>query len=185
MVTAPPRSQIVERDSPMQENLSLDTRLCLVAAYSTCIPHVLAVLLFGKWHPITMLTAASVSSDGAHAAGEDRDDWMSTNHFMKWAFSCGLCLASRGHYYRARPRARFHAVPLRYLFASWQLYPTALRRPYAAIRRPKPRGGSGMRDDYRAHEICVMILSTEFQRSFRRALRGTLHSVRSSGPTDL
>jgi hypothetical protein len=66
-----------------------------------------------------MLTAASVSSDGAHAAGEDGDDWMPTNRFMKWAFSCGLCLASRGRYHRTRPRARFHAVPLRYLFASW------------------------------------------------------------------
>jgi hypothetical protein len=160
MGSSPSQPQNVEHASPTKENSSSHTRLRLVAAYSTHILHVLAVLLFGKWDPLTMLTAASASSDGAHAAGEDGDDWMTPTRFMK----CASHAVSASQAVAAIIELDPELVFMPYLFGIYLLHGSFILLLFAdrmlQLGGPNPDVEQACETIIRAHEICVVTLST-------------------------
>ncbi|KAH8799451.1 transcriptional activator xlnR [Xylogone sp. PMI_703] len=175
----------VGSDSHSAERSTSMTRLRLVTAYSTHILHVLAVLLYGKWDPLAMLTASSTSSSSATSVAEDSDDWMNPARFMKCASHAVAASKAVATIITLDPELVF----MPYLFGIYLLHGSFILLLFAD-RMPQLGGPNAEVEQacetvIRAHEVCVVTLSTEFQRSFRRVLRSTLYSVTNIVHSDL
>lgn len=168
-------SRSAERSSSM-------TRLRLVTAYSTHILHVLAVLLYGKWDPLAMLAASSTSTP---SVAEDSDDWMNPARFMKCASHAVAASQAVATIITLDPELVF----MPYLFGIYLLHGSFILLLFAdrmpQLGGPNPEVEQACETVIRAHEVCVVTLSTEFQRSFRRVLRSTLNSVTNIVPSDV
>ena len=162
----------------------------LVTAYGTFILHVLHVLLHGKWDAVSML--------------ENDDGWITSAPFMKCASHAISASEAVSQILRCDPELTF----MPYLFGIYLLHGSFIlllfadRMPQIGPNESVERACETI---IRAHEVCVVTLSTEFQVStavqgprlangfaktscfqkrFRKVLRSTLYSVRSAGATN-
>lgn len=159
-------------------------RVRLVAAYSTHILHVLAVLLYGKWDPLDMLSNSPPSSSKG-SASPDSDDWITPARFIKCASHAVSGSQAVAAIIDLDPELAF----MPYLFGIYLLHGSFILLLFAdrmpQLGGPNPEVEAACETIVRAHEICIVTLSTEFQRSFRRILRSTLYAVRSLEPNAL
>ncbi|KXJ92997.1 fungal-specific transcription factor domain-domain-containing protein [Microdochium bolleyi] len=142
----------------------------LVTAYSSFILHVLHVLLHGKWDAPSML--------------DNRDGWIPSVGFIKCASHAVSASDAVSRILACDPELSF----MPYLFGIYLLHGSFILLLFAD-RMPQ----IGLNEDVeraceiiiRAHEVCVVTLSTEFQKRFRKVLRSTLYSVRSAGTSNV
>lgn len=124
------------------------SRLQLVAAYSTHILHVLHVLLHGKWDAISML--------------DDDDDWITSARFNSCASHAIAASQAVSQILKFDPELTF----MPYLFGIYLLHGSFILLLFADRM---PRVGPNQSVELacetiiRAHEVCVVTLSTEFQ----------------------
>jgi xylanolytic transcriptional activator XlnR len=161
----------------------------LVTAYGTFILHVLHVLLHGKWDAVSML--------------ENDDGWITSVPFMKCASHAIAASEAVSLILGCDPELTF----MPYLFGIYLLHGSFILLLFAD-RMPQLGPNESVEKAcetiIRAHEVCVVTLSTEFQVStlgheylcihsivlmhrqkrFRKVLRSTLYSVRSAGVTN-
>lgn len=128
----------------------------LVVAYSTHILHVLQVLLYGKWDPIAML--------------DNEDDWISSPGFTDCASHAIAASEAVSTVLALDPELTF--IP--YLFGIYLLHGSFI--PLLFADRMPQLGGPNQGVEricetiIRAHEVCVVTLSTEFQVSTKGLL---------------
>lgn len=162
------------------------SRTRLVVAYSTQILHVLHVLLHGKWDAISML--------------DNSDGWITTPGFPECASHAVAASEVVSTILKLDPELTF----MPYLFGIYLLHGSFILLLFADRM---PQLGSNQSVEHacetiiRAHEVCVVTLSTEFQvwpslivqlgsaniypkRNFRRVVRSTLYSVRGTSPAE-
>jgi xylanolytic transcriptional activator XlnR len=130
------------------------SRLQLVTAYSTHILHVLHVLLHGKWDAISML--------------DDDDDWITSKRFNDCASHAIAASQAVSQILKFDPELTF----MPYLFGIYLLHGSFILLLFADRM---PRVGPNQSVELacetivRAHEVCVVTLSTEFQVSLLSA----------------
>ncbi|OAA64102.1 transcriptional activator xlnR [Akanthomyces lecanii RCEF 1005] len=163
-------------DMPMGMNGGLPpidsnhSRIRLVKAYSTHILHVLHVLLHGKWDAISML--------------DDGDDWITSKRFTECASHAISASQSVSTILTIDPELTF----MSYLFGIYLLQGSFILLLFADRMPqlgPNESVEQACENIIRAHEVCVVTLSTEFQKNFRRVVRSTLYAVRGAGTTNL
>ncbi|PHH88413.1 hypothetical protein CDD83_7557 [Cordyceps sp. RAO-2017] len=145
------------------------TKVRLVKAYSTHILHVLHVLLHGKWDAISML--------------DDGDDWITSKRFTECAAHAISASQSVSTILAIDPELTF----MSYLFGIYLLQGSFILLLFADRMPqlgPNESVEQACENIIRAHEVCVVTLSTEFQKNFRKVVRSTLYSVRGSGTTN-
>ncbi|KAH8672157.1 hypothetical protein BGZ61DRAFT_555763 [Ilyonectria robusta] len=160
--------QLARGDAEANNSTSKDAlRLRLAIAYSSHILHVLYVLLHGKWDPISML--------------DNDDDWITTPRFIECASHAIAASEAVSEILDLDPELMF----MPYLFGIYLLHGSFILLLFAD-RMPQLGPNKSVEQAcetiIRAHEVCVVTLNTEFQRSFRRVLRLTLYSVRRVHP---
>lgn len=158
----------------------------LVKAYSTHILHVLHVLLHGKWDAISML--------------DDGDDWITSKRFTECAAHAISASQSVSTILTIDPELTF----MSYLFGIYLLQGSFILLLFADRMPqlgPNESVEQACENIIRAHEVCVVTLSTEFQvsttpvvaifympnslkKNFRKVVRSTLYSVRGAGTTN-
>ncbi|KAF5618754.1 transcription activator [Fusarium sp. NRRL 52700] len=142
----------------------------LVTAYSTFILHVLHVLLYGKWDAVSML--------------DNKDGWIPSVGFMKCASHAIAASDAMSRILTCDPELSF----MPYLFGIYLLHGSFIlllfadRMPQLGLNESVEKACEII---IRAHEVCVVTLSTEFQKRFRKVLRSTLYSVRSPATSNL
>ncbi|KAJ4080224.1 hypothetical protein NW756_011185 [Fusarium oxysporum] len=142
----------------------------LVTAYSTFILHVLHVLLHGKWDAVSML--------------DNKDGWIPSVGFMKCASHAIAASDAMSRILTCDPELSF----MPYLFGIYLLHGSFIlllfadRMPQLGLNESVEKACEII---IRAHEVCVVTLSTEFQKRFRKVLRSTLYSVRSPATSNL
>lgn len=140
---------------PMDSNHS---RIRLVKAYSTHILHVLHVLLHGKWDAISML--------------DDGDDWITSKRFTECASHAISASQSVSTILTIDPELTF----MSYLFGIYLLQGSFILLLFADRMPqlgPNESVEQACENIIRAHEVCVVTLSTEFQVGFRQLLDDT------------
>lgn len=124
------------------------SRLQLVTAYSTHILHVLHVLLHGKWDAISML--------------DDNDDWITSTRFNDCASHAIAASQAVSSILKFDPELTF----MPYLFGIYLLHGSFILLLFAD-RMPQLGANQSVElaceTIVRAHEVCVVTLSTEFQ----------------------
>ena len=141
----------------------------LVTAYSTFILHVLHVLLHGKWDAVNMLSSSTDPSIS---------DWITSPSFVHCASHAIHASDAVSKILLCDPELTF----MPYLFGIYLLHGSFILLLFAD-RMPQVGGPNesverACETIIRAHEVCVVTLSTEFQKRFRKVLRSTLYSVR-------
>ncbi|KAF4972709.1 hypothetical protein FSARC_774 [Fusarium sarcochroum] len=122
----------------------------LVTAYSTFILHVLHVLLHGKWDAVSML--------------DNRDGWIPSVGFMKCASHAIAASDAMSRILACDPELSF----MPYLFGIYLLHGSFIlllfadRMPQLGLNESVEKACEII---IRAHEVCVVTLSTEFQRA--------------------
>lgn len=131
---------------PPEPSGKLDVRL--VVAYSTFILHVLHVLFYGKWDAISML--------------DNEDDWITTPRFAECASHAIEASEAVADILRLDPELTF----MPYLFGIYLLHGSFILLLFAD-RMPQLGQNQSVEQAcetiIRAHEVCVVTLSTEFQ----------------------
>jgi xylanolytic transcriptional activator XlnR len=123
----------------------------LVAAYSTFILHVLHVLLHGKWDAVSML--------------DNKDGWIPSVGFMKCASHAIAASDAMSRILACDPELSF----MPYLFGIYLLHGSFIlllfadRMPQLGLNESVEKACEII---IRAHEVCVVTLSTEFQVRF-------------------
>ena len=124
------------------------SRLKLATAYSTLILHVLHVLLHGKWDAISML--------------DDDDDWITSPRFNSCATHSIAASEAVSSILQSDPELTF----MPYLFGIYLLHGSFILLLFAD-RMPQLGPNQSVEQAcetiIRAHEVCVVTLSTEFQ----------------------
>ncbi|KAM9876105.1 short-chain dehydrogenase [Verticillium dahliae] len=120
----------------------------LVVAYSTHILHVMHVLLHGKWDAISML--------------DNEDDWITTPRFAECASHAIAASEAVSDILKFDPELTF----MPYLFGIYLLHGSFILLLFAD-RMPQLGPNQSVEQAcetiIRAHEVCVVTLSTEFQ----------------------
>ncbi|KAG4263723.1 hypothetical protein FPRO03_08999 [Fusarium proliferatum] len=120
----------------------------LVTAYSTFILHVLHVLLHGKWDAVSML--------------DNKDGWIPSVGFMKCASHAIAASDAMSRILTCDPELSF----MPYLFGIYLLHGSFIlllfadRMPQIGLNESVEKACEII---IRAHEVCVVTLSTEFQ----------------------
>ncbi|PHH70114.1 hypothetical protein CDD80_6224 [Ophiocordyceps camponoti-rufipedis] len=156
-LTVPSRDLVTGLSTPVlhQDGIRLaaydaadHTKVRLVKAYSTHMLHVLHVLLHGKWDAISML--------------DDGEDWITSKRFTECATHAISASQSVSTILAIDPELTF----MSYLFGiyllqgSFVLLLFADRMPQLG---PNESVEQACENIIRAHEVCVVTLSTEFQ----------------------
>lgn len=146
------------------------TDVQLVVCYCTHILHVLHILLYSQWDPIDML--------------DNEDGWIATQDFSKCASHAIAASEAVSRILEHDPELAF----MPYLFGIYLLQGSFIpllfadRMPQLGMNQSVAQACETI---IRAHEVCIVTLTTEFQRSFRRAVRSTLYSVRGISLAEL
>lgn len=113
---------------------------------------------------------------------ENDDGWITSVEFMKCAFHAIAASSAVSQILRRDPELTF----MPYLFGIYLLHGSFILLLFAD-RMPQLGPNESVEKAcetiIRAHEVCVVTLNTEFQKRFRKVLRSTLYSVRSTSPT--
>lgn len=140
--------------APYQEGMRMthdaadQTKVRLVKAYSTHILHVLHVLLHGKWDAISML--------------DDGDDWITSKRFTECAAHAISASQSVSTILALDPELTF----MSYLFGIYLLQGSFILLLFADRMPqlgPNESVEQACENIIRAHEVCVVTLSTDFQ----------------------
>jgi hypothetical protein len=137
---------------PMARPAANQTKIQLVKAYSAHIVHVLYVLLHGKWDAICML--------------DDGDDWITSKRFNECASHAISASQSVSTILTIDPELAF----MSYLFGIYLLQGSFILLLFADRMPqlgPNESVEQACENIIRAHEVCVVTLSTEFQVSPR------------------
>ncbi|TVY19610.1 Xylanolytic transcriptional activator xlnR-like protein, partial [Lachnellula arida] len=145
-----------------------DIQTRIVVAYGTHVMHVLHILLTGKWDPISLL--------------DDNDLWISSQSFINatgHAVSAAEAIDSILEY---DPGLEF----MPFFFGVYLLQGSFLLLLIADKLQVEasPSVIKACETIVRAHEACVVTLSTEYQRNFRKVMRSALAQVRGRVPED-
>ncbi|KAH7156741.1 hypothetical protein EDB81DRAFT_646939 [Dactylonectria macrodidyma] len=139
------------------------TQLQLVRNYGMHILHVLYVLLYGKWDAICMM--------------DDDDGWITSEGFAECASHAISSSQTIAKILEIDPELTF----MSYLFGIYLLHGSFIFLLFAD-RMPQLGPNQSVElaceNIIRAHEVAVVTLNTEFQKTFRKVLRSTLYSVR-------
>lgn len=129
-------------------NASDPSKMRLAKAYSAHILHVLHVLLHGKWDAISML--------------DDGDDWITSKRFNECASHAISASQSVSTILTIDPELTF----MSYLFGIYLLQGSFILLLFADRMPqlgPNESVAQACENIIRAHEVCVVTLSTEFQ----------------------
>jgi hypothetical protein len=134
--------------APVARSVTDQSKVQLVRAYSTHIVHVLYVLLHGKWDAICML--------------DDGDDWITSKRFNECASHAISASQSVSTILTIDPELAF----MSYLFGIYLLQGSFILLLFADRMPqlgPNESVEQACENIIRAHEVCVVTLSTEFQ----------------------
>lgn len=149
LVVGVPGPTIRQSGMPLASDRAAEvSKMRLVRAYSTHILHVLHVLLHGKWDAISML--------------DDGDDWITSKRFTECASHAISASQSVSIILTIDPELTF----MSYLFGIYLLQGSFILLLFADRMPqlgPNPSVEQACEDIIRAHEVCVVTLSTEFQ----------------------
>ncbi|KAH6707556.1 fungal-specific transcription factor domain-containing protein [Leptodontidium sp. MPI-SDFR-AT-0119] len=140
-------------------------RLRTIIGYSNYFLHVLHVLLHGSWDPVDMI---------------DGSDWITPNSFVKCATHTISAAATVAEILDYDPELNF----MPYLFGIYLLHGSFILLIFAD-RMDMATSETIIRaceTTYRAHEVCVVTLNTEYQKTFKKVLRSALCNVRGTIP---
>lgn len=130
------------------EHISTETRAALVLAYARYIVHVLHVLLHGEWDAISML--------------EDEGNWIASSSFPECAFQAIAAAQAVSEILEIDPELAF----MPYLFGIYLFHGSFVLLLFAD-RMPQVGPNASVEQAceviIRAHEVCVVTLSTDFQ----------------------
>lgn len=109
--------------------------------------HVLHVLLYGKWGPISML--------------DDEDRWTATEGFMKCVTHAVMAAKAIGEILEYDPELSF----MPYLFGIYLLHGSFILLLFADTIDAATGAviGQACETTIRAHEVCIVTLNTEYQ----------------------
>lgn len=135
-------------DEPDRQHSGRGNTRRIVVAYSTHILHVLYVLLYGKWDAIAML--------------DNEDDWITSSQFAECASHAIAASQAVSSILNLDPELVF----MPYLFGIYLLHGSFILLLFADRMPqlgPNPSVEQACETLIRAHEVCVVTLSTEFQ----------------------
>ncbi|KAM4066754.1 fungal specific transcription factor [Hirsutella rhossiliensis] len=138
----------------------------IVLAYATHIMHVLHILTFDKWDPVSLL--------------DDKDFWISSQSFITATTHAVSAANAVSQMLEYDPGLEF--MPF---FFGIYLLQGSLLFPLVADKLQRETSHSvvgACEVIVRAHEICVLTLSTEYQRNFGKVMRGALAVLRGHVP---
>ncbi|KAL4755763.1 fungal specific transcription factor domain-containing protein [Aspergillus foveolatus] len=148
--------------SPPNTTVPKDTAN-MVVAYAVYILKVLYVLLYGKWDAITML--------------EDDGDWITSSRFADCSSSSIAAARAISDILTVDPELSF----MPYLFGIYLFHGSFVLLLFAERMSqigPNPSVEEACEVIIRAHEVAIVTLSTEFQKTFRKAFRSILYNAR-------
>ncbi|KAH6977423.1 hypothetical protein BKA56DRAFT_486916 [Ilyonectria sp. MPI-CAGE-AT-0026] len=153
----------IRHEAPTRRDSSDQAQLQIVRAYGRHIMHVLYVLLYGKWDAICMM--------------DDDDGWITSGGFGECASHAISASQTIATILEIDPELTF----MSYLFGIYLLHGSFIFLLFAD-RMPQLGPNQSVElaceNIIRAHEVSIVTLNTEFQRTFRKVLRSTLYSVR-------
>jgi xylanolytic transcriptional activator XlnR len=157
-------------------------QVLLVTSYARFIVNVLHVLLQGKWDAVSMLspdTPPTSPSQAHDPSSMGISNWITSVEFMKCASHAILASEAVETILSADPELTFmpYLLGIYLLHGSFILLLFADRMPQVGQNESVERACETI---IRAHEVCVVTLSTEFQKRFRKVLRATLYEVRKN-----
>ncbi|GAB0141430.1 hypothetical protein EsHS_00002025 [Epichloe bromicola] len=140
-----------------------------VSAYGTHVMHVLHILLQGKWDPISLL--------------DDEDMWISSPDFVAASGHAVAAAEAVGQILEYDPGLEL----MPYFFGVYLLQGSFLLLLIVDKLQAEasPNVVRACETIVRAHDACVVTLSTEYQRKFSKVMRGALALVRGRVPEDL
>ncbi|KAF4982748.1 hypothetical protein FZEAL_1701 [Fusarium zealandicum] len=146
---------------------NIQTRI--VIAYGTHVMHVLHILLAGKWDPINLL--------------DDDDLWISSQGFITATSHAVAAAEAINQILEFDPGLEF----MPFFFGIYLLQGSFLLLLIADKLQAEasPSVAKACETIVRAHEACVVTLSTEYQRKFSKVMRSALAQVRGRVPEDL
>ncbi|KAF3021946.1 hypothetical protein G7054_g4322 [Neopestalotiopsis clavispora] len=162
-----PSARSVRTTSSRMTESDIQTRI--VTSYGTHVMHVLHILLAGKWDPINLL--------------DDNDLWISSQGFITATGHAVSAAEAIGNILEFDPGLEF--MPF---FYGIYLLQGSFLLLLIADKLQSEASASVVRaceTIIRAHEACVVTLSTEYQRNFSRVMRSALAQVRGRVPEDL
>ncbi|KAF2265720.1 hypothetical protein CC78DRAFT_172277 [Lojkania enalia] len=148
--------------SRAQESLM---RARIVVAYGTHVMHTLHILLNGKWDPIALL--------------DDNDLWISSQSFIDATGHAVSAAEALNEVLEHDPDLSF----MPFFFGIYLLQGSFLLLLIADKLQGEanPNVVKACETIVRAHEACIVTLSTEYQRNFRKVMRSALQQVRGRG----
>ncbi|KAL5044839.1 hypothetical protein BDW71DRAFT_198723 [Aspergillus fruticulosus] len=141
----------------------------MVVAYAVYILKVLYVLLYGNWDAITML--------------EDDGDWITSSRFADCSSSSIAAARAISDILTVDPELSF----MPYLFGIYLFHGSFVLLLFAERMSrigPNPSVEEACEVIIRAHEVAIVTLSTEFQKTFRKAFRSVLYNARRPGTSE-
>ncbi|KAF4471693.1 transcription activator [Fusarium albosuccineum] len=146
---------------------NIQTRI--VMAYGTHVMHVFHILLAGKWDPINLL--------------DDDDLWISSQGFITATSHAVAAAEAINQILEFDPGLEF----MPFFFGIYLLQGSFLLLLIADKLQSEasPSVAKACETIVRAHEACVVTLSTEYQRKFSKVMRSALAQVRGRVPEDL
>ncbi|KAG5951762.1 hypothetical protein E4U53_002323 [Claviceps sorghi] len=140
-----------------------------IMAYGTHVMHVLHILLEGKWDPISLLN--------------DEDMWISSPEFAKVSSHAVAAAEAIGHILEYD--AGLELMP--FFFGVYLLQGSFLLLVMADKLQgdASPNVVRACETVVRAHDACVVTLSTDYQRKLSKVMRGALALVRGHMPEDV
>ncbi|KAJ9132534.1 Xylanolytic transcriptional activator xlnR [Pleurostoma richardsiae] len=146
-----------------------DIQTRIVLAYGNHVMHVLHILLAGKWDPINLL--------------DDNDLWISSQGFITATSHAVSAAEAISNILEFDPGLEF----MPFFFGIYLLQGSFLLLLIADKLQSEasPSVVKACETIIRAHEACVVTLSTEYQRNFSKVMRSALAQVRGRVPEDL
>ncbi|KAK6853302.1 Xylanolytic transcriptional activator xlnR [Apiospora arundinis] len=157
----------VRTNSSRMTESDIQTRI--VMSYGTHVMHVLHILLTGKWDPINLL--------------DDNDLWISSQGFITATGHAVSAAEAISNILEFDPGLEF----MPFFFGIYLLQGSFLLL-LIADKLQLEASASVVRaceTIIRAHEACMVTLSTEYQRNFSKVMRSALAQVRGRVPEDL
>ncbi|KAI0008555.1 transcriptional activator xlnR [Xylariaceae sp. FL0662B] len=162
-----PSVRSVHTSSSRMTESDIQTRI--VMSYGVHVMHVLHILLTGKWDPISLL--------------DDNDLWISSQSFITATGHAVSAAEAIGNILEYDPGLEF----MPFFFGIYLLQGSFLLL-LIADKLQLEASASVVRaceTIIRAHEACVVTLSTEYQRNFSKVMRSALAQVRGRVPEDI
>ncbi|PPJ51767.1 hypothetical protein CBER1_09676 [Cercospora berteroae] len=149
-----------------------------IQLYCRFLIHVLYILLHGRWDALDMLVPPSAAEAPVAAVSIDDpcqmalSDWITSDHFS----TCGSHAIAAAETISQILNVDPELANMPYLFGIYLLQGSFILL-FFAFRMPEA-GGSPNESVGQACEICFATLNVDYQRNFRKVMRGVLHDAR-------